>query len=312
MEEIFRPTTEQRKKLKQPYGKVVENVDEAREFIENCNQGKLILVGDRVSLDLNYMDPDISIVDGRIERGKIPQEMIDEIRGFTIEAKNLRGSITEAGWNSVKEAFARQEKVKILIDGEEDLLAIPVVYFAPPNSIVAYGLKGEGCVLADVDEKLKGKIYEFVDRRDFEEVIVGGSWAYLHPGQRYLLFTAFERGEKVLIGVTSDQMMQEKVEQGYEHMAYGERVGELRNFLRRYGLLDRCEIVEIEDFKGDAVERGDAIVVSEETYDNAVKINKIREGRGKKSLEILKVSTIRDENGHPYASRKIRRSRQDS
>ncbi|MEA1993450.1 MAG: hypothetical protein U9N35_03525, partial [Euryarchaeota archaeon] len=58
------------------------------------------------------------------------------------------------------------------------------------------------------------------------------------------------------------------------------------------------EIIKIKDKYGFSLEKkADYILVTEETYENAEDINKRREERGLKRLEILKIDFVEDENG---------------
>lgn len=302
----YEPSREEREKLKEPLGRVLENKDEIREEVSGV-KGQLILVGDYVSINFESSNPDVSVVDRRIQREEIEEPELEEIKGLCLRAENPAGAITQEAWDKVKEAIVREEKVKLRVKGEEDLLGIPAMLLAPPGSVVMYGLRGRGSVLVSIDESIKQRVRSFTDRRNFEKVIVGGSWSCLHPGHKYLLLTAFERGKEVLIGVTSNEMIEEKIQSDVEYEDYTERVDQLKGFLRDFGLIQRAEVRKIHDFKGDALEEGDAIVVSEETYDDALKINKIREGKGRKSLEIIKVSMLKNKNGEIISSSKIRR-----
>lgn len=306
MEPVYEPGKEEREELSEPLGKVLKEKDVIEEFVRSKLEGKLILVGDYVSLKFEDLNPDLSIVDGRIGREEVSPGKLEGISSdLELRAENERGKISSEAWNKVKEGIVRDVKIKLMVDGEEDLLGIPSIELAPSGSVVIYGQRDMGSVLMSVDEQLKRGIRSFVDRRCFEKVIVGGSWRFLHPGHRYLLLTAFERGKKVSIGVTSDEMIEEKVEE--EYRAYGERVEEVKEFLRNYNLMERAEIQKIQDFKGHAVEEGDAIVVSEETWENAKRINDIRRREGREALKIIEIPMLKDHNGDIISSSDLRR-----
>jgi hypothetical protein len=43
----------------------------------------------------------------------------------------------------------------ILVEGEEDLLVLPAVFFLPLGGVVLYGLPKKGLVICNVNEKYK-------------------------------------------------------------------------------------------------------------------------------------------------------------
>ena len=46
----------------------------------------------------------------------------------------------------------RQTTIRLVIDGEEVLLALPVIAFLPEDTVVFYGQPGEGMVVVNSDE----------------------------------------------------------------------------------------------------------------------------------------------------------------
>ena len=48
--------------------------------------------------------------------------------------------------------------VRIIVQGEEDLLVLPVVLFAPANSVVLYGQPNEGLVIVKISEGIRNKV----------------------------------------------------------------------------------------------------------------------------------------------------------
>ena len=47
--------------------------------------------------------------------------------------------------------------MRIIVKGEEDLLVLPVVLFAPEKSVVIYGQPNEGLVIVKVNEEIRNK-----------------------------------------------------------------------------------------------------------------------------------------------------------
>ena len=113
--------------------------------------------------------------------------------------------------------------------------------------------------------------------KKFKKVAVGGTFDELHMGHESLLSTAFEVGEKVVIGLSSDEFVSKM---GKPHLtaSYAERHRELQAFLEKKGLADRAEIVPLKDPYGLTVSgKGlEALVVSKETESKVGKINEIR------------------------------------
>ena len=50
-----------------------------------------------------------------------------------------------------------------MINGEEDLLVIPVCLYAPENSVVMYGQPNEGLVIVKIDENIRKKTQLILD-----------------------------------------------------------------------------------------------------------------------------------------------------
>ncbi|MBS7648640.1 GTP-dependent dephospho-CoA kinase family protein, partial [Candidatus Bathyarchaeota archaeon] len=76
--------------------------------------------------------------------------------------------ITEDSWQVIGEAIKSKDSVGILVDGEEDLLAIVAVLLAPENSFVVYGQPGEGIVVIKVNEDSKRKMHEILSRMEYK------------------------------------------------------------------------------------------------------------------------------------------------
>ncbi len=53
--------------------------------------------------------------------------------------------------------------MRITIDGEEDLLVIPVCLYAPENSIVMYGQPNKGLVIVTINPEIRNKAQSILD-----------------------------------------------------------------------------------------------------------------------------------------------------
>ncbi|WP_440947415.1 phosphopantetheine adenylyltransferase [Methanosarcina sp. T3] len=137
------------------------------------------------------------------------------------------------------------------------------------------------------------------------KVAVGGTFQYLHDGHARLIEKAFEiaGNGKVYIGLTSDEMLQKN----HSIDNYENRRVRLLEYIDEMEIpKEKYEITRLNDPCGPTVEEDfDYIVVSPETYPVALKINRIREKKGKKPLEIVYVEYVMAEDGTPISSTRI-------
>jgi len=140
----------------------------------------------------------------------------------------------------------------------------------------------------------------------YKRVAVGGTFDCLHIGHKALLKTAFESGESVVIGVSSDVFARE-LGKGVKQNFF-DRVERLRDFLNSIFPNRRYEIHTLEDYFGPVVTEKDidAIVVSEETLDRAKEANKSRKANGLKPLKIILINTVLADDRLPVSSTRIR------
>jgi pantetheine-phosphate adenylyltransferase len=143
--------------------------------------------------------------------------------------------------------------------------------------------------------------------KKYEKVAVGGTFDTLHRGHKALLSKAFEVGEKVVIGLSSDEFAS-KMGKPHKTAAYAERLKEIKTFLEKNSLAERAEIVPLTDPYGLTVSgKGlGALVVSKETELTANKINKVRVDAGLSPLKIVSISMVPAENCVPISTTRIR------
>ncbi len=143
--------------------------------------------------------------------------------------------------------------------------------------------------------------------RKFKKVAVGGTFDELHRGHKALLNKAFEVGEKVVIGLSSDEFVS-KMGKPHKTAPYEERCRELQAFLDESGLDGKVEIVPLNDPYGLTISgKGlEGLVVSQETEKTAQKINERRQNAGLPPLEIVTVNMVPAENRTPISTTRIR------
>ena len=135
---------------------------------------------------------------------------------------------------------------------------------------------------------------------------VGGTFDLFHRGHRVLLMKAFKVGNRVLIGLCSDDFV-EKMSKPHRIVPYAKRLEDLEKLLKKNGVLERAEIMPLDDAYGITLSerRIDAIVVSEETEPRAREINEKRKSLGMSPLPIITVNMVLSEDHYPISSTRI-------
>lgn len=141
-----------------------------------------------------------------------------------------------------------------------------------------------------------------MNSKKYDKVAVGGTFDKFHDGHKKLLETAFDIGNKIEIGVTSDEFGGLKGDID----SCQERMDNLKSF---FADKSDFEVIPLNDPYGTTIYDSDfeAIVVSEETEPTAIEINKIRVSKGMKPLDIVVVSFVLAYDGTPISSTRIRR-----
>ena len=147
--------------------------------------------------------------------------------------------------------------------------------------------------------------------KKYGKVCLGGTFDRIHVGHERLLKTAFEVGEEVIIGLTSDTKARKG--RGNEKLSsFKNRYTNLETFLiKKFD--NNFSIVKLNDDWGPGAldEDLDAIIVSEETEKVASELNKKRALEGLNPLDIVTVSLILDKKGEKISSTRIRNSEID-
>jgi pantetheine-phosphate adenylyltransferase len=146
----------------------------------------------------------------------------------------------------------------------------------------------------------------------FERVIVGGTFDELHKGHKALLMKAFDVGNHVIIGLSTDKLARQ-LKKNHGVAPYSERLRELKDFLKKQGVLKRAEIVPLETPYGITLSKGcaEALVVSKETEPRAREINQKRKARGLQPLHLIVMEMIQAENHMPISTTRIKKKEID-
>lgn len=134
------------------------------------------------------------------------------------------------------------------------------------------------------------------------KVAVGGTFEPLHDGHKALLKRAYELGN-VFIGLTSDDLAKHRYK---DTGPYEERKKCMKQYIQGE-LNSQANIQKLNEPYGPTIsEHFDYIVVSPETYPVAMKINLIREDKGLRPIEIVKIDFVLAQDGKPISSTRIK------
>lgn len=154
--------------LKEPIGRLVNE----EKLLELLQEEFVISIGDQVTYTLlkNNIEPIFCVVDYKTRRGKFPLEFVNIIKAYgdeVIEVENPQGTITDELWDAVQEAFelaCEGIATRIEVDGEEDLASLVVIYMAPPDVTIIYGLPDKGVLVVKPTQDNKNKVQEVFDK----------------------------------------------------------------------------------------------------------------------------------------------------
>lgn len=165
--------------LRKPIGWLIKLTAPITNLIKKEKPVMLITVGDIIALRLlkdNY-SPDVSIIDYRSRRQPIlnyPRESVTQNPCESALPNPRKSVINKAGTinhlavkainTAIRDYLKDNKKRTVVIDGEEDLLALPAILLAPLNSLVIYGQLDQGVVFVKVTEAEKKRIKSIIAR----------------------------------------------------------------------------------------------------------------------------------------------------
>lgn len=142
----------------------------------------------------------------------------------------------------------------------------------------------------------------------YKLIICGGTFDRLHAGHKAFLRFAFQEGEKVIIGITSDKYVLEH-KKNATVLPFFQRKKEVEDFLRHEGLLERATIVAI-DSRFDQTQMPEsasvALLVTQETASVGEEINKKRQKDNLSPLHLLLFPYKENAQGEKISSSAIR------
>ena len=138
------------------------------------------VVGDFAAANLISagLSPDIVVVDNKTLRVKV-RPVVHGLK--EIKVPNEAATINAEAWLALRAAVTLKRKVAIVVEGEEDLLVLPLLAEMPLGSVIAYGQPHEGLVVVTVSEERRDWARYFLNRMEMKRSEAG---ANIHKDQQ--------------------------------------------------------------------------------------------------------------------------------
>lgn len=160
-----------RSELKEPLGQLLrgepsETVEELRRILCEREPPMLAVVGDFTTKNLLEagLKPDVVVVDHRVMR--VDVDPLDHAERRILRCDNRQGTVNARAWAVLEEAVSLKSSAAVIVEGEEDLLVLPLILLMPEGSLIVYGQPREGMVVVEASGERKGWAEEFLARME--------------------------------------------------------------------------------------------------------------------------------------------------
>ena len=151
--------------MKTPLGILLPIGQDNKENIQKylLDESYIITVGDRTTEKMiEYgIIPSLQIIDGFEKRKQREFPKLGNASELMID--NPAAEITLQSIEIIKKAFEMTPPIRLTVNGEEDLLVLPVCIHAPKNSVVLYGQPNKGLVLVEITTEIRNKAQTLLD-----------------------------------------------------------------------------------------------------------------------------------------------------
>ena len=162
--------------LRKPLGRVISSLsvlsvaqlNKMKDEAHDQESISHVSVGDVITQNFKKAEitPSLSIIDGLTQRKALNKKFIDSILETDYyNAPNKKGTIQKEAVNAIYSLFTSghiRAIKQLYIKGEEDLLTLVAILFAPLASHVWYGQQSVGAVDVQITEKKKQIVYNLI------------------------------------------------------------------------------------------------------------------------------------------------------
>ncbi len=186
---MLRISGDHRKRLSKPFGRIYEgNGEELIKKIEELRDAKcLATIGDLVSyytLKAGYK-PNIVIIDFKTKREVLSEEFSKKIFEYLkdyeiVKVKNPQGHISDELVEVLIKIAGSKKRYCVIVEGEEDLAALPLSLILDEKSVILYGVPSKGVAAYVVNENDKVLISHILEEMEeigedrVKELLIGG------------------------------------------------------------------------------------------------------------------------------------------
>lgn len=146
--------------LQAPIGDIIYDVP------NDIDSAKTVTVGDVTTK--NFLEagiqPFLCIIDHKIERRDVKFESEFDPDTRIIRLNNQPATINKEAFNILEKMFSQSVHNAIIVDGEEDLLVLPVIVHAPLGFTVFYGQPHVGMIQVLVTDAIKKRAHELLSQ----------------------------------------------------------------------------------------------------------------------------------------------------
>ncbi len=172
---LFRPDPSDILRLKIPLGKLLtgqpeEAISQLGRLVKEKKPPRVITVGDIVSREALEAGIPVNLRIVDLKTMRQPVESEPRPSKNTYRVRNPPGVITDESLETIKKAMGVKEAL-IIVEGEEDLLAIPAVLETPDQSLVVYGQPLQGIVVIVTTDSVRTEVRAMMTRMKKEEIL---------------------------------------------------------------------------------------------------------------------------------------------
>ena len=148
-------------------GSFSETIKDFEKIVKTKRPLMIVSVGDALSEALlkHGILPKILIIDHKVMRRLVVPLMAEGYENAKL--RNDPGTISDEAWTVVESAIKHNRNVRIVVEGEEDMLTLVAILSAPENALIVYGQPHEGMVVVEVTSGKKNEMRKIVDAMEY-------------------------------------------------------------------------------------------------------------------------------------------------